>query len=94
MAVSRKPVEKETPRDGAERGRGVAYLAAVGRNLDGTPNVPGEFRLLLHEGASDDDKRAAWGHPDGELPDEGLIVYVPNPSGTTSDQRVEAKDEA
>jgi hypothetical protein len=79
MAVSRKKADPENAAEADAPERAVAYVAGVGRKLDGSPNEVEPWKLLAVEGASDDDKRAAWNHPDGELPPEDRIHYVPRP---------------
>jgi hypothetical protein len=102
MAVSRtsKPAdEAATKPEPAERTDdtvqplvpepGVAYYVALERNPDGSPHVQEGlvgWKLMVPEGALDEHKAAAWGHPDGELPPDDAIVIVPNPTVTTSAQ--------
>jgi hypothetical protein len=55
-----------------------ARLVSVTRDSEGNSlDAPG-FRLLVQEGASDADKAAAW-NLGGDMPPEGLVVYVPKP---------------
>jgi hypothetical protein len=55
-----------------------ARLVSVTRDSEGNSLEAPGFRLLVQEGASDADKAAAW-NLSGDMPPEGLVVYVPKP---------------
>lgn len=78
MAV-RKAAAKaaEAPKVELDEDNG-ARVCSVSRDYDGNCLEAPGFRLLLQEDASDEDKAAAW-NLGGELPPEGLVVYVPKP---------------
>jgi hypothetical protein len=54
-------------------------VTVISRYADGEPAHRPGFRLVVNEGASEDELRAAWNHPDGELPPSDVIDYVRRP---------------
>lgn len=76
MSESAKPAAKHSAKPAASAV--VDRVTVVPRNVDGTARLNERFRLLVREGATDEEKRAAW-NLGGELPPEDVIEYVPEP---------------
>jgi hypothetical protein len=89
MATARKSAEKtEEPKDektvlesgwGPDSDERYDRVTVVSRFADGEPNHRPGFRLIAHEGATEEELRAAWNHPEGELPPEDVIDYIRRP---------------
>lgn len=75
--AARKPAAKPEPKPEFDEDSGVR-VGSVSRDRDGNSLEAPGFRLLVQEGASDADKAAGW-NLGGEMPPEGLIVYIAKP---------------
>lgn len=53
-------------------------VAFVPRHVDGRPALNEGFKVVVQEGATDEEKAAAW-NAGGELPPEDVLEYVPRP---------------
>lgn len=76
-ATKPAPKEDETPKFDAGEDSGVR-INRVSRDEEGNSCEAPGFRLYIQEGASDEDRIAAW-NLNGELPPEEVIAYIPKP---------------
>jgi hypothetical protein len=75
--AARKPAAKSEPKVELPEDNGNRFVVVTRDGEGNCVDGPG-FRLLVQEGASDEDKAAGW-NLGGEMPPEEMIVYVPKP---------------